>query len=324
LVPPRPRYARPIPIASPTDTHCPPQSSQALVHELCDETRFNKAVKAALLEVRNGVHDGLFSAHNDEPNWAIAHRILMPAFGPMAIQAMYPEMHDMASQLALKWARHGPAQPVKVTDDFTRLTLDTISLCSMDFRFNSYYRDDMHPFLHAMSSFLVESGLRSRRPGFASIFYRTEEQRFFDDIRVMRETAQAVVDARKANPTGRKDLLSAMLDGVDPKTGAKLSEASIIDNLITFLIAGHETTSGMLSFAFYNLLKKPETYRKAQQEVDRVVGTGPIKLEHLNKVSTTSSQPDLHHFRLTISAALHLRRSERDPARQSHHSRHSR
>lgn len=53
---------------------------------------------------------------------------------------------------------------------------------------------------------------------------------------------------------------------------------------VTFLIAGHETTGGTLSFAFYNLLKHPDTYRRAQQEVDEVVGDGPIKVEHVPKL----------------------------------------
>ena len=42
--------------------------------------------------------------------------------------------------------------------------------------------------------------------------------------------------------------------------------------MVTFLVAGHETTSGTLSFLFYNLLKYPETLQKAQQEVDQVLG----------------------------------------------------
>lgn len=53
---------------------------------------------------------------------------------------------------------------------------------------------------------------------------------------------------------------------------------------VTFLIAGHETTGGTLSFAMYNLLKHPEVYRKAQQEVDEVIGEGPIKVEHMGKL----------------------------------------
>lgn len=49
-------------------------------------------------------------------------------------------------------------------------------------------------------------------------------------------------------------------------------------------VAGHETTSGLLSFLFYELLKNPEAYRRAQSEVDDVVGKGPITVQHLSKL----------------------------------------
>jgi cytochrome P450/NADPH-cytochrome P450 reductase len=260
-------------------------STRALVDECCDEKRFGKTVGAALREIRAGVHDGLFTAKAEEPNWGIAHRVLMPAFGPTKIQSMFDEMHDIAAQLAMKWARHGPSTPINAPDDFTRLTLDTIALCAMDYRFNSYYHDELHPFIEAMGDFLVESGNRSRRPPFTSIFYRSVDEKYNQDIELLRDTAHDVLRARKANPPAdRKDLLTAMLEGVDPKTGQKLSDDSIVDNLITFLIAGHETTSGLLSFAFYQLLKHPEAYRKAQQEVDDLIGEGPIKVEHMSKL----------------------------------------
>ncbi|KAJ0160697.1 putative bifunctional reductase [Colletotrichum tanaceti] len=259
-------------------------STNALGNEICDESRFKKTLNNVLSEVREIANDGLFTASLDEPNWGIAHRILIPAFGPVTIRGMFDEMVDIASQMALKWARHGPSAPIMVTDDFTRLALDTIALCSMDFRFNSYYREELHPFVKAMGDALIECGNRNRRPAFANYFFRGTEQKFFADIRLLRKTAEEVLEARKAHPSDRKDLLSAMLSGVDPKTGQKMTDDSIIDNLITFLIAGHETTSGMLSFAFYELLGHPAAYRKAQQEVDEVIGQSPLKIDHLSKL----------------------------------------
>ncbi|KZL74072.1 bifunctional p-450:NADPH-p450 reductase, partial [Colletotrichum tofieldiae] len=259
-------------------------STNALVNELCDENRFKKTLNSVLREVRNIANDGLFTAKLDEPNWGIAHRILIPAFGPVTIRGMFDEMLDVASQMALKWARHGSSTPIMVTDDFTRLTLDTIALCSMDFRFNSFYREELHPFVKAMSDALIECGNRDRRPGFANYFFRGTEQKFFADIELLRKTAEEVLAARKEHPSDRRDLLSAMLNGVDPKTGQKMTDVSIIDNLITFLIAGHETTSGLLSFTFYELLQNPATYRKAQEEVDKVLGQGPITVDHLSKL----------------------------------------
>lgn len=67
-------------------------------------------------------------------------------------------MLDIAEQLMLKWERMGDNAVFDVPDDMTRLTLDTIALCAFNYRFNSFYRDEMHPFVHAMVEGLVEAG----------------------------------------------------------------------------------------------------------------------------------------------------------------------
>lgn len=217
----------------------------------------------------------------------------MPAFGPLAVQNMFDGMHDIASQLVLKWARHGPTTAIDVTDDFTRMALDTVALCSMGFRFNSFYREDLHPFLTAMYHVLREASDDSIR-FLPSFLYRSEKKRFRKNIEVLRNTANEVLQALKkevleGKKTARKDLISAMLLGVDPKTGKKMTDESIVDNLITFLVAGHETTAATFSFTLYRLIKHPECMAKAQEEVDRVVGTGPLKVEHMAKLPYLSA-----------------------------------
>ncbi|KAJ4298046.1 hypothetical protein N0V90_005945 [Kalmusia sp. IMI 367209] len=264
-------------------------STQALVNETCNEKRFKKSINAALSEIREGVHDGLFTARMGEENWGIAHRILMPAFGPLSIQRMFNDMYDIASQLTLKWARQGSKFSIPVTDEFTRLTLDTLALCSMGYRFNSYYSAELHPFIEAMGDFLTEAGEKPRRLPLPSMFYRAKDEQYKTNIQVMRSTAREVLVARKEGGVNRHDLLSAMLEGVDPKTGKKMTDESIMDNLITFLIAGHETTSGLLSFAFYQLLKDPKVYQKAQKEVDDIIGHDAINSEHLAKLPYISA-----------------------------------
>ena len=213
--------------------------SQELMNEVSDESRFSKIVSSALKEVRNGTHDGLFTAYGpEEKNWGIAHRILLPAFGPLSIRNMFDEMHDIASQLVMKWARHGPTHKIQVTDDFTRLTLDTIALCAMDYRFNSFYTEEQHPFIDAMVNFLRIGGSRSRRPGYLAPFYRSEDQIFERDVKYMRDLSAEIVQQRRIQPKDGKDLLNAMVKGTDPKTGKGLSDDVIINNMITFLIAG--------------------------------------------------------------------------------------
>ena len=63
-----------------------------------------------------------------------------------------------------------------------------------------------------------------------------------------------------------------MLTGVDKQTGERLPDENIRAQCITFLIAGHETTSGLLSFAIYYLMKNPDVLAQAYDEVDRVLG----------------------------------------------------
>lgn len=58
----------------------------------------------------------------------------MPAFGTTAIREMFGDMLDIASQLLLKWERFGPEYIINPTEDFTRLTFDTIAFCSMSYR----------------------------------------------------------------------------------------------------------------------------------------------------------------------------------------------
>ena len=60
----------------------------------------------------------------------------------------------------------GPSTPIMVTDDLTRLTLATLALSSMDFRFNSCNHDKLDPFIMAMGNFLGGCGRAYLAPRF--------------------------------------------------------------------------------------------------------------------------------------------------------------
>lgn len=147
-------------------------------------------------------------------------------------------MYDIATQLVMKWARQGPKAPITVTDDFTRLTLDTIALCAMGTRFNSFYHDEMHPFIEAMVGLLGGSATRARRPALLNNLPTSENGKYWNDVAYLRNLSQELVDARKNNPEDKKDLLNALILGRDPQTGKGMTDESIVDNMITFLIAG--------------------------------------------------------------------------------------
>lgn len=185
----------------------------------------------------------------------------------------------------MRRARHGEAYDVDVASDCTRLTLDTIALCTMDFRFNSFYDSNtMHPFVDSMLIALHEADVQSNIPEFIDSLRFRSHDKYKKHIKSMRDTADGIIKRRRAHPVNAPDLLNSMLMGRDPQTGQGMTDESIINNMVTFLVAGHETTSGLLSFVFYYLLKHPETLQRAQQEVDDVAGTSPLTVEHLAKL----------------------------------------
>lgn len=80
-----------------------------LFEEICDETRFCKVTPPGLAALRNGdtSPEGLFTAPNEKnPDWGQAHRILMPAFGPLSVRGMFdgekPKLAQ-ASKCGLNW-----------------------------------------------------------------------------------------------------------------------------------------------------------------------------------------------------------------------------
>ncbi|WP_294239237.1 cytochrome P450 [uncultured Sphingomonas sp.] len=261
--------------------------SQALTEELCDETRFKKALHRPLQEARYVGGDGLFTAHDEEPNWGKAHRLLMPAFGPLGLRSMFDRMYDIAEQMMVRWERFGDGATIDVADNMTRLTLDTIALCAFDYRFNSFYQDAMHPFVAAMVGALEESGRRSRLPPGAGKLMLLRNRRFEADIKILRDVSDRLIAERHGDPRlgERGDLLDRMLTARDPETGEILSRENIGYQMITFLVAGHETTSGLLSFATWLLLTHPEALAKAQAHVDDVLGGNVPTIDDIGRLT---------------------------------------
>lgn len=248
--------------------------SADLVAELSDETRFRKLIGPPLSFLRAGAGDGLFTAHQDEPNWGKAHRILLPAFSQRAMKGYFDVMLEVANALADKWTRQGPDADIPVADDMTRLTLDTISLAGFGYRFDSFTTPELHPFLAAMVGVLSEAMGKLTRLPLKDKFMREHHRRFEQDVAAMHQLVDEVIRTRRHaqdGGTGASDLLGLMLNARDPVTDLPLDDTNIRFQVITFLIAGHETTSGMLTFALYLLLRHPAVLAQAYAEVDRVL-----------------------------------------------------
>ena len=255
--------------------------SAALLEEICDEKRFRKCVTGPVVEIRHAVHDGLFTAYDNESIWGVAHRIMAPLLSQAKVDDTFVKMRDTAGQLAKKWSETRKGTKVDVVTDLKRVTLQAVKLCFFDQREN-YLDGAEPPMIKAMDSATLEAMKRPTRPKMLNLLLY---QRQFDkDTRTMRDFGADVMAKRKAQDLGQKDMLDSLMNGKDPDTGRSLNDQQVIDEIISLCI-GTATAPNLVAFAIYYLLKNPRALAKACTEIDNSLGSdGDFTLEHLSKL----------------------------------------
>ncbi|MGU3291847.1 cytochrome P450 [Williamsia sp. M5A3_1d] len=256
-----------------------------LAAELCDETRFGKALPPAVEALRDYAGDGLFTAHSDEPNWQLAHELLVPAFTKSAMQSYHPIMLETARELFEYWRPRIGDGPVDISRDMTKLTMETLSRSAFSHDFGSFSSAETHPFVRSMVEAL-ENG--RRKGGFRAVpggevLARLADRRYAHHQAYNDSMLDELIAARTGS-TDQHDLLGIMLNVAHPETGEKLSPVNIRHQILTFLVAGHETTSGALSFALYYLARNPDCLARARAEADELLGSDPEAMPTFEQV----------------------------------------
>ncbi len=259
-------------------------SDPDLVAELCDDTRFAKQLPPPLVTLRGLGGDALFTAYNEEPNWARAHQLLQPAFTQAAMRGYHDTMTAVADELVRYWA--AAARPVDVSADMTKLTLETIGRTGFGFSFDSFSRARPHPFVGTMIGALAHAQLRTfLAPKGTEWLWRWADRRNRQRVNYLHSVVDEVIrQRRRTGHTGAEDLLERMLRAQRTADPNRVDDANIRLQVITFLIAGHETTSGALSFALYYLAANPQVGARARAEVASVWGSGVPSFEQVAKL----------------------------------------
>jgi cytochrome P450 len=277
-----------------------------LAAEMCDEARFGKGLSPALEALRDFVGDGLFTARTDEPSWRLAHELLMPAFTRAAMQQYHPTMLQTLSELFAMWESH--EGPVDVSHGMTKLTMETLSRAAFSHDFGSFSDAEPHPFIPAMISALSTGqriGSLNAMPG-ARLFANRLRGKNAPHQEYVDSMLDGIIAERRASgdvgggAVAGGDLLGLMLSAGHPETGEHLTDLNIRYQILTFLVAGHETTSGALSFALYYLSRHRDVLAQAQAETDAILGSDP------DAEPTFEQVPKFRYIRRVLDESLRL------------------
>ena len=94
---------------------------------------------------------------------------------------------------------------------------------------------------------------------------------------------EQIAQRKAAAQNGRADIMAMLIEARD-EDGRPMSDQELRDEMITMLLAGHETTATSLSWVVHRLLQNPAVLEKVRAERQRVIGDGPIQTEHVSEL----------------------------------------
>lgn len=264
--------------------------SAQLMAEVSNEARWERFAGRPIQRLKLLGGEGLFTTANDSPEWAIGHETLMPGFTKDAMVTYHTAMQEVAAQ--------GVAALTK-TPELTdaaafmgNVALEVIGRCGFSYSFQPFERSTRHPFAEALTRTLAYSQ-QSAVPVLGAVLGRRRAKQATADRMFLRSTVLEVIADRKQSQSRHPDLLDLMLHA----DGPTMSDDLIADQVITFLVAGHETTGNLLAFVAHYMSHDHAIGDRIADEVAAVCGDQPIGYSDVAK---------LRYTRAVVSETLRL------------------
>ncbi|MFR9753309.1 cytochrome P450 [Nocardia sp. 004] len=287
-------------------------SDPDLLREINDDSLWAKFLGVPIRDLRKVAGDGLFTAHNSEPNWAKAHAVLAPSFTAAAMRGYHATMQACAAELVEYWSAR-PDEWVDVPADTNKVALEVIGRTAFGYEFQSFTRTEEHPVVTAMLRTLTYLNRAAySHPLVEKTIFREQRAQHQRDVEFVNETIDDVIAHRMRTGTGgHGDLLDRMLTVPDPETGQLLDPTNVRHQILTFLTAGHETTAGVLAFALHYLSVHPEIADRARQEIATVSTGTDLAFDQVAKLRYVRRVVD-ETLRLWPTAPGYFRKARRD------------
>ena len=241
------------------------------------KTRLDKRV------LKPVVGEGLLTADGD--HWRWQRKLASPLFRHSEIIGFVPSMVAATLEQVSRWRLAGNEQTSDILADMTETTFAVIArtvLAGINEAEGDEIKRAGHAYLEpitwevAAALLLLPEALW--HPG------RRQMRQAAIDVRA---TVQRLLDHRRASGTDGNDLVARMLNAVNPNTGAPMTDAELVDNLATFLLAGHDTTAKALTWTLYLLARASEWQERVRAEINDVTGGAAIAPEHIARLEVT-------------------------------------
>jgi cytochrome P450 len=201
---------------------------------------------------------------NEGDSWLRQRRLSQPAFHRERVSSYAKIMTDYARQTLSTW-QDGETRDIH--QEMMRLTLQIVVRAL--FNVEAEESAEISSALNLIMS--NTTGIRILLPPIARYLPTPRMISFRRAVARMDNTVYKIIAQHRANKIDSGDLLSMLMAARD-EDGSRMSDRQLRDEVLTFLIAGHETTALGLTWTWYLLAQHPDVEEKLHQELDRVLG----------------------------------------------------
>lgn len=235
-----------------------------LVREVLITQRASFTMTALRAKINAVVGEGLFTSRGELH--ARQQRLMLPVFRKSRIEAYAGQMAELSRRARDQWQS---GATVDIADEMMKLTMLIAAQAlfeqdiGSDTQAVSHNIDVVLEFFTRLSSPFLKLSLALPLPS---------SRRFKKAVRDLDAVIYRMIERRRDTAASGKDLLSLLMQAKDDQTNVQMAEKQLRDEVLTLLIAGHETTANVLAWIFYLLAKHPDADQRLHDEARAVLG----------------------------------------------------
>ena len=213
-------------------------------------------------------------------HWKWQRQASAPMFRAQELAGFVPAFVRAAAEVVERWRKDAPGTVQRVDQDMTHATFEVVRstlLRSSDPALPASIRRSMSALQRsgAWELLIASMNLPSWLP-------RPGRVRGRNAVLSLRAAVAEMVRVRRAAPEDEpQDLMHRLIAARDPETGQAMDDEQLVDNLLTFYLAGHETMAKALTWTLFLLSQSPEWTAKLDEEIARVTGGAPVTAAHI-------------------------------------------
>jgi cytochrome P450 len=225
--------------------------------------------------------------------WHHQRRLIAPMFHRQRVAGFCNLMVNSTLAMLERWdalARRG--EPVDIGGEMMKLTLTIVA--------KALFSADVSDDAEAIGDALTEVNQQLGEFSLLDLLWMIptpRKRRFRAAVHALDQVVGKIVDERRLSTYRNQDLLSMLLEAVDEETDKGMSPRQVRDEVLTLLLAGHETTANALTWTWYLLAQNLEAADKLEREIREVLG---------DRAPDALDLPQLRYTRMVVEESMRL------------------